>query len=101
VAFATTNEWVLRLGAAKRAGRLDQELERLRRIPLVCGRGRVHPVRPRGGDAVLAQVSSRYERASMIVNSNKTFSAWAEIFLGELLGGKSSTGGNRQGFDRR
>jgi DNA replication protein DnaC len=25
-------------------------------------------------------VSSRYERASLIVTSNKTFSAWAEIF---------------------
>jgi DNA replication protein DnaC len=27
-----------------------------------------------------ALVSSRYERASMIVSSNKPFSAWAEIF---------------------
>jgi len=25
-------------------------------------------------------ISSRYERASLIVSSNKTFSAWAEIF---------------------
>jgi len=25
-------------------------------------------------------MSSRYERASLIVSSNKTFSAWAEIF---------------------
>ena len=27
-----------------------------------------------------ALISSRYERRSMIVSSNKTFSAWAEIF---------------------
>jgi DNA replication protein DnaC len=27
-----------------------------------------------------ALISSRYERASMIVSSNKPFSAWAEIF---------------------
>jgi DNA replication protein DnaC len=27
-----------------------------------------------------ALVSSRYERSSLIVSSNKTFSAWAEIF---------------------
>lgn len=27
-----------------------------------------------------ALISSRYERASLIVSSNKTFSAWAEIF---------------------
>jgi DNA replication protein DnaC len=25
-------------------------------------------------------ISSRYERASLIVSSNKSFSAWAEIF---------------------
>jgi DNA replication protein DnaC len=35
VAFATAHQWVNRLGAAKRAGRLDDELERLGRIPLL------------------------------------------------------------------
>lgn len=35
VAFATAHEWVLQLGAAKRAGRLEAELERLGRIPLL------------------------------------------------------------------
>ena len=35
VAFATAHEWVNRLGAAKRAGRLDDELERLGRVPLL------------------------------------------------------------------
>jgi DNA replication protein DnaC len=29
---------------------------------------------------MFALVSSRYERASMIVTSNKPFSAWGEIF---------------------
>ena len=33
VAYATAHQWVNRLDAAARAGRLDQELERLRRIP--------------------------------------------------------------------
>jgi hypothetical protein len=37
-----------------------------------------------GWDKVVFQseslVSSRYERSSLIVNSNKTFSAWTEIF---------------------
>jgi DNA replication protein DnaC len=37
VAFATAHQWVQRLDAAQRAGRLDVELDRLRRIPLlVC-----------------------------------------------------------------
>jgi DNA replication protein DnaC len=35
VAFATAHQWVNRLAAAHHAGRLDDELERLRRIPLV------------------------------------------------------------------
>ena len=35
VHFATAQEWVARLAEAKRQGRLDGELERLRRIPLL------------------------------------------------------------------
>jgi DNA replication protein DnaC len=35
VAFASAQDWVGRLAAAKRAGKLEDELERLRRIPLV------------------------------------------------------------------
>ncbi len=81
VAFATAHEWVGRLGAAKRAGRLDEELERLRRIPLVCvDEVGYIPFDPEAAALFFALVSSRYERASLIVNSNKTFSAWAEIF---------------------
>jgi DNA replication protein DnaC len=81
VAFATAHQWVARLGAAKRAGRLDEELERLRRIPLVCvDEVGYIPFDPEAAALFFALVSSRYERASMIVNSNKTFSAWAEIF---------------------
>jgi DNA replication protein DnaC len=68
-------------GAAKRAGRLDEELERLRRIPLVVvDEVGYIPFDPEAAALFFALVSSRYERASMIVNSNKTFSAWAEIF---------------------
>jgi DNA replication protein DnaC len=81
VAFATVHEWVWRLGAAKRAGRLDDELEHLRRIPLVCvDEVGYIPFDPEAAALFFALVSSRYERASLIVSSNKTFSAWAEIF---------------------
>jgi len=81
VAFATAPQWVGRLGAAKRAGRLDEELERLRRIPLVVvDEVGYIPFDPEAAALLFALVSSRYEQASMIVNSNKTFSAWAEIF---------------------
>jgi DNA replication protein DnaC len=77
VAFATAHEWVGRLGAAKRAGRLDEELERLRRIPLVVvDEVEYIPFDPEAAALFFALISSRYERASLIVSSNKTFSAW-------------------------
>src|SRR5919108_1232613 len=81
VAFATAHEWVLRLGEAKRAGRLEAELERLGRIPLlIVDEVGYIPFDPEAGALFFALISSRYERRSLIVNSNKTFSAWAEIF---------------------
>ena len=81
VAFATAHQWVGKLGTAKRAGRLDEELERLRRIPLVCvDEVGYIPFDPKAAALFFALISSRYEQASMIVNSNKTFWAWAESF---------------------
>jgi DNA replication protein DnaC len=81
VAFATAHEWVLRLGEAKRRGRLDDELERLGRTPLViCDEVGYIPFDPEAAALFFALVSSRYERSSLIVSSNKTFSAWPEIF---------------------
>jgi DNA replication protein DnaC len=81
VAFATAHQWVNRLGAAKRAGRLDDELERLGRVPLlIVDEVGYIPFDPEAAALFFALVSSRYERRSLIVSSNKTFSAWAEIF---------------------
>ena len=81
VAFATAHQWVNRLGAAKRAGRLDEELERLGRIPLlIVDEVGYIPFDPEAAALFFALVSNRYERRSLIVSSNKTFSAWAEIF---------------------
>src|SRR5712691_8164109 len=81
VAFATAHQWVGRLGAAKRAGRLDEELERLGRIPLlIVDEVGYIPFDPEAAALFFALVSSRYERSTLIVSSNKTFSAWAEIF---------------------
>lgn len=81
IAFATAHQWVNRLGAAKRAGRLDDELERLTRIPLlIVDEVGYIPFDPEAAALFFALVSARYERRSLIVSSNKTFSAWAEIF---------------------
>jgi DNA replication protein DnaC len=81
VAFASAQDWVGRLAAAKRAGKLEEELERLRRIPLVIiDEVGYIPFDPDAAALFFSLISSRYERASLIVSSNKTFSAWAEIF---------------------
>jgi DNA replication protein DnaC len=81
VAFASAQDWVGRLAGAKRAGRLEDELERLRRVPLVIvDEVGYIPFDPDAAALFFSLISSRYERASLIVSSNKTFSAWAEIF---------------------
>ena len=81
VAFASATEWVMRLGEAKRAGRLAGELERLGRIPLlIVDEVGYIPFDPDAASLFFQLVSSRYEQSSLIVSSNKSFSAWAEIF---------------------
>ena len=81
VQFATATEWVARLGEAKRQGNLEAELRRLRFIPLiVVDEVGYIPFDPEAANLMFSLVSNRYERASMIVTSNKPFSAWGEIF---------------------
>jgi DNA replication protein DnaC len=86
VAFASATEWVARLADAHRAGRLEGELRRLRRIPLVVvDEVGYIPFDPEAANVMFMLVSSRYERASMIVTSNKPFSGWGEIFGDEVV----------------
>ncbi|MFN2485742.1 MAG: IS21-like element helper ATPase IstB, partial [Acidimicrobiia bacterium] len=75
VAFATASEWVMRLGEARRAGRLSEALERLGRIPLlIVDEVGYIPFDPEAASLFFSLISSRYERSSLIVTSNKTFS---------------------------
>jgi DNA replication protein DnaC len=81
VAFASASEWVSRLSRARQQGRLDEELDKLRRISLlVVDEVGYIPFDPDAASLFFSLVASRYERASTIVTSNKTFSAWTEIF---------------------
>src|SRR5918999_314852 len=81
VAFRTATEWVALLADAQRHGRLDDELTRLQRIPLlICDEVGYIPFDPQAANLMFMLVSRRYERASLIVTSNKPFSAWGEIF---------------------
>jgi DNA replication protein DnaC len=85
VAFAGAGEWVTRLADAQRLGRLADELRRLLRVPLlVCDEVGYIPFDPEAANLFFQLVASRYERASLIVTSNKPFSAWGEIFGDEV-----------------
>ena len=74
VLFATASEWVARLAEAHHTGRLQQELVRLGRYPLiVVDEVGYIPFEPEAANLFFQLVSSRYERASLIVTSNKPF----------------------------
>jgi DNA replication protein DnaC len=69
------------LADAQHHGRLDAELDRLRRIPLlIVDEVGYIPFDPQAGNLMFMLVSRCYERASLVVTSNKPFSAWGEIF---------------------
>ena len=86
VAFRTATEWVALLADAQRQGRLDDELDRLQRIPLlIVDEIGYIPLDPEAANLMFTLVSRRYERASLIVTSNKAFSAWGEIFGDDIV----------------
>jgi DNA replication protein DnaC len=81
VAFATAAQWVTRLAQAHELGRLDDELLRLGRIPLIIvDEVGYIPFEPESANLFFQLVSGRYERASVIVTSNKPFGRWGEVF---------------------
>jgi len=85
VQFRTATEWVALLADAQRHGRLDHELDRLQRIPLlIVDEVGYIPFDPQAANLMFMLISRRYERASLIVTSNKPFSAWGEIFGDEI-----------------
>ena len=85
VLFKTATEWVALLADAQRGGRLDTELDRLQRIALlIVDEVGYIPFDPHAANLMFMLVSRRYERASLIVTSNKPFSAWGEIFGDEV-----------------
>ena len=86
VVFRTATEWVAQLGDAQRAGRLDTELDRLQRISLlIVDEVGYIPFDPQAANLMFMLISRRYERASVIVTSNKPFSGWGEIFGDDIV----------------
>src|SRR6201985_1415478 len=86
VQFATAAQWVARLADAHTAGRLQTELIRLGRYPLlVIDEVGYIPFEPEAANLFFQLVSSRYERARLIVTSNKPFGRWGEVFGDDVV----------------
>ena len=86
VLFATAAVWVDRLATAHHDGRLQDELTRLGRYPLiVVDEVGYIPFEPEAANLFFQLVSSRYERASLIVTSNKVFGRWGEVFGDDVV----------------
>ncbi|GLW25320.1 transposase [Microbispora amethystogenes] len=86
VAFATAAEWVARLAEAHQAGRLQGELVKLGRIPLlIVDEVGYIPFEAEAANLFFQLVSSRYERASLVVTSNKPFGRWGEVFGDDVV----------------
>ncbi|MGB7796028.1 MAG: IS21-like element helper ATPase IstB [Pseudonocardiaceae bacterium] len=86
VQFATAAQWVARLAEAHHAGRLQTELVRLGRSPLlVIDEVGYIPFEADAANLFFQLVSNRYERASLIVTSNKPFGRWGETFGDDVV----------------
>jgi DNA replication protein DnaC len=86
VLFATASQWVDRLADAHHNGRLQTELLRLSRYPLlIVDEVGYIPFEPEAANLFFQLVSSRYERASLIVTSNKPFGRWGEVFGDDVV----------------
>ena len=86
VAFATAAQWVARLAEAHAQGRLQAELVRLGRSPLlVVDEVGYIPFEAEAANLFFQLVSARYERVSLIVTSNKPFGRWGEVFGDDIV----------------
>jgi DNA replication protein DnaC len=86
VAFATAAQWVILLADAHAAGRLQPELHRLGRYPLlVIDEVGYIPLEPEAANLFFQLISARYERASLLVTSNKPFGRWGEVFGDDIV----------------
>jgi DNA replication protein DnaC len=86
VSFATAAQWVTTLAEAHHAGRLQAELTRLGRYPvLVIDEVGYIPFEAEAANLFFQLISARYERASLIVTSNKPFGRWGEVFGDDVV----------------
>jgi DNA replication protein DnaC len=81
VLFSTAIDAINHLAAAQKAGRFVHELKKyLRPALLVMDELGYLPIDKQGADLLFQILSSRYERGSIILTTNKVYKNWPSIF---------------------
>jgi DNA replication protein DnaC len=84
--FTSLDDMVRNLKAAETAGRLLNKLGTyLRPSVLVVDEVGYQPLERAEANLVFQVISKRYEKGSIILTSNKTFSEWGQVFGDEVL----------------
>ncbi|MYS80035.1 IS21-like element helper ATPase IstB [Embleya scabrispora] len=84
--ITSLDDMVRNLTAAEAAGRLTSKLGTyLRPSVLVVDEVGYQPLERAEANLVFQVISKRYERGSIILTSNKTFSEWGQVFGDEVL----------------
>jgi DNA replication protein DnaC len=84
--FTSLDDMVRNLKAAETAGRLTNKLGTyLRPGVLVVDEVGYQPLERAEANLVFQVISKRYEKGSIILTSNKTFSEWGQVFGDEVL----------------
>ena len=86
VLFDTASNWIARLAGAHQAGRLDQELKKIRRYRLIIiDEVGYIPFDQDAANLFFQLVASRYELGSIMVTSNLPFGRWGETFSDDVV----------------
>ncbi|MDL5198635.1 IS21-like element helper ATPase IstB [Streptomyces sp. ALI-76-A] len=84
--FTSLDDMVRNLKAAEETGRLARKLGTyLRPTVLVVDEVGYQPLERAEANLVFQVISKRYEKGSIILTSNKTFSEWGQVFGDEVL----------------
>ena len=81
VLFATAVDIINTLAAAQSAGRLKREFHRyLKPALLIIDELGYLPIDKHGADLLFQIISQRYERAPMVITTNRVYKHWSQIF---------------------
>jgi DNA replication protein DnaC len=81
VLFTTAVDVINTLAAAQSAGQLKREIRRyLKPAVLIVDELGYLPIDKHGADLLFQIISGRYERAPVVITTNRTYKHWAQIF---------------------